>query len=212
LGAGLLFRANTVSPGGEPDLSTVFALDRPLMAAYNGAVDLASDFSLAVAVAAPAALVLGREIVDVLTIAVMYTETIAIAQGLKETLKGALPRYRPYVYSAIPGPDMGSDEYASFPSGHTTIAFASAAFLASVMAALEPDSPWTPPAAVGSFLLAGATAVLRMAAGQHFLTDVLAGAALGSLVGSVVPLVHRRNDKASPDGHRTAVRLSVGFR
>ena len=44
-----------------------------------------------------------------------------------------------------------------------------------------------------ALLFGGAAAVgtLRVAAGRHFPTDVLAGAALGSLIGWLIPTVHR---------------------
>jgi membrane-associated phospholipid phosphatase len=108
-------------------------------------------------------------------------------------MKAALPRYRPYMYQGSPPAEYLSDpdRYASFPSGHATMAFASAAYLATVFAAYHPDSPLALPVALGGFLVAGATAALRVAAGQHFVTDVLVGAALGTACGVVVPLLHR---------------------
>ena len=42
----------------------------------------------------------------------------------------------------------------------------------------------------GSLSLAVATGVQRILSGNHFITDVLAGAAIGSLTGFVVPFLH----------------------
>ncbi len=72
----------------------------------------------------------------------------------------------------------------SFPSGHTTQAFA----LASVTAATFSDRPWV---GVLSFLIAGGVGAARINGNNHYLSDVLAGAALGTSVGWYVV---RRND------------------
>jgi hypothetical protein len=70
---------------------------------------------------------------------------------------------------------------ASFPSGHTTEAFA----VASVIAA-EYDSKWIKGFAYGTAALVGFARVHQQA---HFLSDVTAGALIGSAVGRAV--VHR---------------------
>ena len=51
----------------------------------------------------------------------------------------------------------------------------------------------------GTYLaLASATAALRVAAGEHFPTDVIVGAAAGSAVGAAVPLLHDHGARAGP--------------
>jgi membrane-associated phospholipid phosphatase len=213
LGAGLLLRGVAMPPAVPLDSARVFALDRPFLAPYSHAPDLVSDLTMAAAIAAPAVALLSRNLGDILTIVVMYAETIALAQGLKETMKGTFPRYRPYMYDNPPAAlAVDPDRYASFPSGHAALAFASAAFLASVFAAYNPGSPWTIPVAAGGFALAGATAVLRMVAGQHFLSDVLVGAALGSVCGIVVPVLHRVRAKSVDAAHSTTLRFSLEVR
>lgn len=73
---------------------------------------------------------------------------------------------------------------ASFPSGHTTEAFA----LASVIAG-EYDSRWVDAAAYGSAALVGYARVLHDA---HYVSDVMAGALVGTLVGRAVVSHNRR--------------------
>ena len=46
------------------------------------------------------------------------------------------------------------------------------------------------PVIAASYSLAAATAAMRVASGCHFVTDVLAGAALGSVIGIAVPALH----------------------
>lgn len=68
---------------------------------------------------------------------------------------------------------------ASFPSGHTTEAFA----LASVISAHYEESPWV---AWTSYTLAGLVGVARSYHGGHYVSDVVAGAMIGTLVGKTV--------------------------
>lgn len=76
------------------------------------------------------------------------------------------------------GPFSGSG-YNAFPSGHTMRAFA----LATVMAGVYNDKPWLGAAFYG---LAGLTAYSRLVSGEHWASDVIAGAALGYGVGRAV--------------------------
>ena len=64
------------------------------------------------------------------------------------------------------------DQY-SFPSGHTSAAFASATVL------YEEFKDTSPLLAYSGYLFASSTAYLRMANNAHWLSDVLFGAALG---------------------------------
>jgi membrane-associated phospholipid phosphatase len=66
----------------------------------------------------------------------------------------------------------------SFPSGHTTQAFA----LASVIAE-HADTPWV---SCVSYGLAGLVGVARLEQRQHFLSDVVAGGLIGTFVGKSV--------------------------
>lgn len=68
---------------------------------------------------------------------------------------------------------------ASFPSGHTTEAFA----LASVISAHYDESPWV---GWASYTLAGLVGLARSYHGGHYASDVVAGAMIGTLVGKTV--------------------------
>jgi hypothetical protein len=70
----------------------------------------------------------------------------------------------------------------SFPSGHTTQAFA----VASVVAA-HYDSLWIKVAAYG---VAGLVGLSRMEENEHYASDVLAGALIGAAVGNAVVRIH----------------------
>ena len=70
------------------------------------------------------------------------------------------------------------------------MAFAAASFATTTYFAYHPESPWKWAVAGSSFALAGTTALLRVASGNHFPSDVLSGAAIGSLIGWLVPSLH----------------------
>lgn len=191
---------------GTPDRDDVNALDRLAMAEYSHGLDVTGDVLMYSMILAPAAygLVLGSG--DLLTAAVIYLETLAFAQGAKNTFKLLVARYRPYVYEGgASGVDSAEDD-ASFVSGHATMAFAAATAGVSLLSAYFPQSRWFVPLTAGAYGLATLTAVSRVAAGMHFVTDVAAGAALGTIIGYVVPRLHRSGNRAGiavsalPDG------------
>lgn len=101
-------------------------------------------------------------------------------------IKSAVGRSRPYV-GAGPGIWKGfkgeGDAEASFPSGHTSMAFTLAAVAAE-------DLP--PAGDVAVYGLAAAVGASRIHQDQHWATDVLAGAALGWAIGKGVARWERK--------------------
>jgi membrane-associated phospholipid phosphatase len=122
-------------------------------------------------------------------------------------LKVATGRSRPNASPNEP------DEFApfggaqSFPSGHTTVAFACASALCE-----ETHSSWVPWVA---YPAAAAVGWSRMVQDQHWLSDVVAGAALGTWVGREVDLRLQRRQKpgvaATPLVRLSARRARVGI-
>jgi undecaprenyl-diphosphatase len=94
-------------------------------------------------------------------------------------LKRAFGRRRPcsmepHCWATLLPPDQ-----FSFPSGHTITAFAVTLSVGAFYPAMLP----------GLLFCAASVAASRILLGMHFLTDVLAGAAIGSAVGSVAAAV-----------------------
>jgi undecaprenyl-diphosphatase len=85
--------------------------------------------------------------------------------------KKILPRKRPYqtLEGVITGRILMKD--ASFPSGHSTAAFCKATILAGAM----------PDFSVLFYLLAAWIALSRLYLGQHYPSDIMMGATLGTL-------------------------------
>lgn len=134
---------------------------------------------------------------------VALAETGLLTLGTTEVLKMAVGRHRPYTYnSAIPDERMeqlvgadSTDARASFPSGHSSMAFAAATFSASV---LTTTHDWSRGVDAGVWAatmgIAASTAIGRVRAGKHFPTDVIIGAALGTAFGLLTPSCHEVGD------------------
>ena len=177
---------------GSADQSRINGFDRVAVFGYSQGLDLASDFSLYTTLAVPAALSLFLNADGAVGLLVPYLECLGLADFSKNVLKYAIFRQRPWMYmtgqgGAVPAKWEGND---SFPSGHATLAFAAAVFGLFAFTTYFPGSPYLVPFAVLDLGLATATSVFRVTSGMHFLTDVLAGAALGAAFGALIPLVH----------------------
>jgi len=175
------------------DIDKVNGFDRLAVFGYSKGLDVASDYVAAATAALPLALVFAISPDQSVAAGVIYAEVMTHAFFAKNTLKLLFPRVRPWVYMApvsgsAPEVFEGND---SFPSGHATLAFAAAAFSITVaLLDLPADSPWLVPFTVTEGSLALVTASFRVFSGMHFLTDVLAGAAVGTAIGLALPLVH----------------------
>jgi membrane-associated phospholipid phosphatase len=128
----------------------------------------------------------------------LITEATSLAMLANMIVKYSVGRARPYAWQG--NPDLypsASDVNLSFFSGHVTFVFAvvvsgSTLFFMQDM----PGAPWV----LGVGLAAAAfTGYVRIAADKHYLSDVLVGAGVGSLVGWAVPyLFHRPGRKGAP--------------
>lgn len=96
-------------------------------------------------------------------------------------LRDWIGRPRPWRRYPLPHTLVHAPKDPSFPSGHTTIAFA----CATVLTSFEPR--------LGAllFLLAGAIGLSRVYVGVHYPLDVLGGAVLGTAVGGALIALRR---------------------
>ncbi len=115
--------------------------------------------------------------------------------GTKELLKNSIIRQRPYMaFDGYPAEKVADGEFErSFPSGHATLSFAAAGFGTWQFCNLFPEADARLKWAVGCAAFGGATAVavLRVASGSHYVTDVGVGAVIGTLWGLGVPAISR---------------------
>ena len=133
--------------------------------------------------------------------ALVIAQTYAATYFLTNALKVLVHRLRPFNYSArFEARRHDGDSRLSFPSGHTSMAFAGAATFSTMLAHRYRGQDWAVGAAIGGWAMATGVGVFRVLAGRHFPTDVVAGAALGTLVGLLIPGLHRGQGESAVDG------------
>lgn len=123
----------------------------------------------------------------------MDVTSAVVASGLvTAVVKGAVGRARPRMVAEsdeyFPGRGFTNNSLASFPSGHSSAAFAGATVLASELAKKHPrQATWI---RVGLYGAAAAIGLSRMYENAHWASDVFAGAAIGTMSG--LAIVHHR--------------------
>lgn len=137
----------------------------------------------------PAVYVVGRvgQFPHIAELGLHGTEAVIVGSVTAGIIKAAVGRARPYVsrdsnpHSFGFGRGLRNSDYKSFPSGHTTAAFSAAAAVTAETAEWWPRSTIF----VAPLMYGGATIVglSRMYDDQHWASDVVMGAAIGTFAG-----------------------------
>jgi membrane-associated phospholipid phosphatase len=154
------------------------------------------------------------------TTTLLATQAYITGGAMESVLKFLTGRQRPNYYDAnalhaeprFNGPfaKSGTDVNgkrinSSFPSGHTTVAFAAA----TVFAMEYKNRPWVP---ILSYSAASLIGLSRITENKHWATDVLVGAALGYLTGrQVVNNYHRYAKLKAPNQRKNSVSLNLQY-
>lgn len=120
-------------------------------------------------------------------------EATLVSGAVTGVLKGMIGRARPYVVhdsnAFVFHPFRVNGAFASFPSGHTTVAFAAASATAAEVARSE----WarrhrgaSRAIATALFGVATAVGVSRVYHDAHWTSDVIAGAGIGTVTGTIL--------------------------
>ncbi|HET9158818.1 MAG TPA: phosphatase PAP2 family protein [Myxococcaceae bacterium] len=173
-------------------ISEVPGFDRWAVGHASDAMDTLSTVTAGLAMLAPFAV----DLADVgpgtpfLEDSAVVAETLLVNGALVTLAKYTVQRPIPRVYSpGTPAYVNSPSDYRSFYSGHTSNAFAALTAM-SMTWTLRHGGTWWPWVVTG---VAGTSVALeRVLAGRHFPSDVLAGAAAGTLVGLAVPWLHAR--------------------
>jgi membrane-associated phospholipid phosphatase len=127
------------------------------------------------------------------------TEALLVGAISGTLLKGVFGRERPYVkrdpHNYKFGRGFGQERYRSFPSGHTIAAFAAASAVASETRRWWRGSEWY----IGPAMYGGAalTGISRIYNNRHWASDVMMGAAIGTMAGiKVVRYSHAHPENA----------------
>lgn len=173
--------------------SSIPVFDQIFMAPYSKGLDLTCDVARIAMLAAPVALFgFTTQKEEWLALGFMYSESLLWTYGVTELLKLAVNRARPYMYYDNPPSDdlKNGDWQNSFPSGHTSICFATAAFSSYVFSQYYPEGAKKWVVTGVSFGLAATVGALRMAGGCHYFTDIFTGALIGTVAGFLIPWYH----------------------
>lgn len=184
-------------------------LQRPEVQARRGQAATAVAFRRVaqpgLALALPTLWAIGRLVDDRTTAAVGLRGAEAVGAALVTVggVKLLAGRARPSVSGRDPtswrfarGITDGS-EYRSFPSGHTAAAFAAASAVTAELAARRSSLRWT--VGVPLYVGAGAAGWARMYENRHWASDVIGGAAIGTVAGTAVARWHRTRPAGAVD-------------
>jgi membrane-associated phospholipid phosphatase len=196
LGAALpvLYEPRIIKKQCPCDSGEVNAFDRPVIQYHSQAAANISNITVVLALVTPPVL----DAVDVgwnktfMEDFVVYAEVLSVDSSVSNLVRYTAQRPRPDAYRISPAPSPAGD-FASFYSGHTASTFAglSAAAMTYNLRYGPSVWPWVITAGVGTMEAAG-----RVVSGRHFYSDVGVGAAAGTAIGIIIPLLHKRN-KAS---------------
>jgi len=181
---------------GGYEKSKLLPWDRPFAGTLNDKADVVSTLLCGAAVA-PVAIalldwhegLLGRN--DVATQILMLSQILGLEAGLNHAARGLAWWPRPLVYNKQENlSDLSNDMASSFYSGHASGAFAAAVFTGVWYDKTHPDNSNSAWVWAGGMTIATSIAALRVVSGQHYPTDVVAGALMGSLIGYAIPKLH----------------------
>ena len=125
----------------------------------------------------------------------VLTEASAWNSAVNLNVRTTRVHARPYVYgTAAPLSERRKGEAAgSFYSGHASGAFLGAVYVSTVYPLRHPEFEHEGWLWAGSLTVATGVSALRVIAGKHFPSDVIAGAAMGSLVGLGFAQLHLKD-------------------
>lgn len=188
----LFFQNKLVTKRCPCDPNDVNSFDRHVIGNHSDLAAYGSDVEVALAIGIPAYL-------DYKDLGfsqsfkedfIIYAEVLAIDSSFNNLARYSVPRARPEVYRENP-PPTDANSFISFDSGHVASTFA--ALSAASMTYNYRYGPHVWP-----WLVTGVAGVsmgyLRSEAGKHFYTDDIIGMLIGTTVGTIVPMLHRRQE------------------
>lgn len=172
----------------------IFFLDRFAADLYNLNLKEVSDYTVYTQFLIPIATSFVFDKKNFISDMIIYGETMYLQAGITKWCKFLTKRNRPYTYNdqADISRQDNRDARFSFVSMHTTTAFSAAVFgsyLYQERGGQYPTLFW-----IANLSLATATGILRVASGDHFPTDIICGAIIGSAFGYLIPALHRVKD------------------
>ena len=194
--------------------------DRPAVGRHLTGASEASDALTVAASVTPLLLTIPylqkRENMHALTLAVMYAEVMIFVQAANGMSKALVNRKRPYLYvnNLFERKPRDGFSSSSFYSLHASLAFGSMVFLSTAVCDLF-KSELRYLVLAGALPVAALAGYFRFAAGLHFPTDIIAGALIGTIIGYLIPAMHKfRSDAVTISffsGRMTGIQAGMRF-
>jgi membrane-associated phospholipid phosphatase len=190
--------------GCECRASSVNGFDRPVAGVYDAGFSIAGEVLIASAYTAVVALDLfdvwraDQSVSSFFVDLAVIAEAVLLNGALNQLVKVVVERPRPLIYARdLSDPrQRDPDSFQSFYSAHSSSAFALGLAYAQTFAYRHPDSPYRYLVYAGAVAAGSVIGATRIAAGKHFPSDVLVGAAVGSAFGLLIPWLHRQGPRA----------------
>jgi undecaprenyl-diphosphatase len=170
------------------DIKTLRAINSPETLPYDGFFKVVSNSNIYVITGVPVTMAIvgfAEHDDELLRNACVIAAGTAIDYGITAALKYTVKRERPFVtYPDIINKSGKPTEDPSFPSGHTSTAFATATALSLEYPKWYVIAP--------SYVYAGTVAYSRMYLGVHYPSDVLVGALIGTGCAYLTHVVNKK--------------------
>lgn len=194
--------ASTIQEIENLDKNDVPSFDRSAAGNNNRDANVISDYPFYGSLAVPLGLIADREIrQDLGKIGFIYLEAMAITGLFYTGSVYFVDRYRPATYdTSIPAEERAKgNNKDSFIAGHPGMVATATFFTAKVYSDYHPDSDFKYALYGLAVAATGATSYLRLIAGKHFPSDLLAGVTVGTLSGILVPHFHKNKMSSEPN-------------
>jgi membrane-associated phospholipid phosphatase len=185
----------------DPDVVGLNALDRLTAGYWSVPWQIASDVGLySLMVGSAVVLVVDEGLLPALNDAVVVAESALSAAAVTSILTLAAGRPRPFLFGKSASLDVrnGGDANLSFASSHAAISFALAMSTFMATRRLHPKSRYPLVVLGAGAAIASFVGTARVLGGEHFITDALGGAVVGTSVGVLIPGLHQSPVKIVP--------------
>ena len=193
------------------DPNNLNALDKPFAGRYHPGWTTAGTVVAGVLLAQPGLLFAFERAPHALNDIVVIAEAVLVAMAVDTVFKVSVRRPRPFLYGeeAPLGDRLDTNGALSFYSGHTTLSFAATIATWRTLDRLQVAPKWkwlVLGIGLGASSFVG---ISRVVAGDHFPTDVLVGAGMGTSFGLLLPALHDRGVSVAPTYTADAWTMSV---
>lgn len=174
--------------------SDINGFDRWAADLYSPEAATASDYIFYGSMPAPLLLLADKAVrKDAAKIGLLYLEAMGVTGVFYTGTNYLVNRYRPLTYNPeVPiGERTSGGSKNSFIGGHPALVATATFFSAKVYATYHPNSSFRHVLYGAAAVSTGLTAYLRHRAGKHFPSDLIAGTAIGTLSGILVPHFHK---------------------